>query len=192
LLCYRVHRAAALQRLIPKARLDQQISKTKSLEEALEKARAENEALKSRSTVNPVAEQPRTVDDLQRLREDVAAIKRTTFRAELKQALNLATDEQIDAVEKVMQEAPALKVAEAAMLATTRNAELFGGKDPRAFDPGQHGSLRPRGAGPPPPKSLKDRAKEVDAIADPVVRAREVQRLFGKELAKMAGIPRND
>ena len=176
---------------IPKERLDQEIRKRNELADALEKLRLENEALKNR---NKVEERVRAEPDadLKALRDDVTAIKRANERVMLKNELKLQEDKQVAAVEIVLQENPSLKPAEALMLASARDAELFGGKDPRAFNPGQHGSLRTSGGGPLPAESLKDRAKKVDAIADPVVRQREVQRLFGKEVAKLAGIPRND
>lgn len=174
---------------IPKERLDQEIAKRRALEEALDQVRAEAAALKNKKTDASVIG---SAEDLLKLREDVAAIKQSAYRSELKSALNLQSDEQTKVVHELLVSNPDLKPSEALIIASHRNADLFGGKDQRTFQPGLHSSLSAKGSGMPEVETLKDRVKKVGSMSDPIARAREEQRLHGKELARLMGLPRTD
>lgn len=174
---------------IPKERLDQEIAKRKALEDLAAKLQQENAALKN---VSSSASSSQPADDLSRLREDVAAIKQAAYRAELKSALQLQNEDQVKIVHDLMKSNPDLKPNEALLIASTRNAEAFGGKDSRTFQPGLHGSLSARGGGMPQVETLSERATKVAKMSDPISRAREEQRLHGKELARLIGLPRTD
>lgn len=175
---------------IPKARFDEVIAERKALADQLAAMQAEVAALKNTKAQEATKAAP--ADDLQRLRADVAAIKEQAYHAELQKGLGLQSEEQTKAVATLLKSNPDLKPSEALTIAASRNADLFGGKDQRAFNPGQHGSLSAKGNGIPTPETLKDRVIKVGKIADPIVRAREEQRIHGKELAKLMGLPRTD
>jgi hypothetical protein len=98
--------------------------------------------------------------------------------------------EQAIAVNEVRLNNPSLSTAEAFAIAQSRDPDAFGAMNPRAYNPGQHGSLRPRGGGVPPqqqPKSIKQRAQEIAAMPDPLKRMAAERHLIGSMAAKAAG-----
>lgn len=177
---------------IPKERLDQEIAKRKSAEAAAAAAQKELEALRSKATP-PKPDASQTAPESGDLRAEVQFLKEQHQRRELQGELRLQDVKQAEAVQTILKANPDLKASEALSIAQARQPDLFGGEDKRAFNPGQHGVLRPSGGGPQPVvKSLKERSVEVAGIKDPILRDREEKRLFGKELAKVLGWQRPD
>jgi hypothetical protein len=98
--------------------------------------------------------------------------------------------EQAVAVNAVRSTSPGLSTAEAFAIAQGRYPDDFNVPNPRAYNPGQHGSLRPRGGGAPPqaqPLTIRQRAEQIRAMADPLKRAAAERHLIGSMAAKAAG-----
>jgi hypothetical protein len=111
-------------------------------------------------------------------------------RRELGQQLGIGDGQKIDAVRAVLEASPELQPSEALAIAQMRAPDLFGVENPAAFQPGTHGSLRPRGAGSTVrrgPKSLKERTADVIAIKDPIARKKAEYALFGAAAARACG-----
>lgn len=169
---------------IPKERLDQEIAKRKDAEAQLARLNSEIESLKKQSAPKPTQTSQTSGND--QLLAKVQQIEEREHRRELQEQLSLGDPKQAEAVQAVLRANPELKPSEALTIASTRNAELFGGTDQRAFNPGQHGSLRPTGGGPPKVETLKDRVKKI-AEMPPILREQAEKKLHGKLLADTLG-----
>lgn len=166
---------------IPKERLDQEISKRKSAEENLTKVLAELESLKKQPAAQPqpTAEKQGKQSDIATLAAEFQSIKDRDQRRELQRELSLPSEEHAAKVQEILKEAPTYKPKEALAVAKMRHQELFSGKDERAYDPGQHGSLRPTGNGPPQVETMKSRIEDIKKLTGFGAQEAALQRLHG-------------
>lgn len=177
---------------IPKERLDQEIGKRRSVEAELAQARKDLEELKSKSAPQR-QEAGKSDGDLKTLQEQVRVIQEAEQRRELQRDLKLTEAEQVSLVQQILKASPDIKPSEALLIAQMRDPEKFGGTDKRGFDPSQHSSLRPNGAGAPKVgKTLKERAGEIAKITNPIDRDRAEKQLHGKIVASLLGWQRPD
>lgn len=177
---------------IPKERLDQEISKRRGLEEQLAKTAAELDALKKQAAANQQKGNQTEQVDVKNLAETVRSIQEKEHRRELQGTLGLKDDKQVDAVQSILKANPELKPSEALFIAQTRQPDVFGSVDQRSYNPGQHGSLRPSGGGPPKVETLKDRVAKIKSMQDPIARDQAEQQLHGNLLRKVLGWPTTD
>jgi hypothetical protein len=92
----------------------------------------------------------------------------------------IATEEQALKVREVLNQYPDFTPKDALAVARARNIELFQGKDPRGFQPGIHGSVRPNGSGAPTPETLKQQVGAIKSMTNPIDRDAAERRLHGK------------
>lgn len=162
------------------------IGERNALKESLDKLAAEVAALKSTKATEPKAASP--ADDAD-LRKSVAELLAANKRAALAAELGLGDDKQIAKVQEVLKDHPNLPAKEALMLAQSRDPSMFGGTDQRGFNPSQHTSLRPSGAGAPPAPTLKERSVEIakNRYTNPMQADADEKRLHGDLLRKALG-----
>lgn len=176
---------------IPKARLDQELTKRKAAEaksdelaKEIEKLKTEASTPKPEPSVQPEPTVPgQSGEDMNAVMTKLNELEDREARRELAQSLTLTTEQAVE-VHGILKASEGLDAQEALMIARGRNTELFGSADQRGYDPGQHASLRPSGGGPPPVETEADRIKAVSEIQDRYVRDQEHSKLLGEKLAR--------
>jgi len=123
----------------------------------LRAAREEIAAMKAQSSQPQTTTQPADTQASDGgLAEAVRELQQNDRVRNLIGELGLTSQEQATAVAKIMDDNPALNAVEAYTIASGRDGEMFGKVDGAGgFDPGTHGSMRPRSVSLEPEKPAK-------------------------------------